>query len=285
MTTAPHSPDAIVADLLANSRRHETPCGEGHMVWHSWGSGPTVVLAHGAGGSWLHWVRNIEALAKHYTVLAMDVPGMGDSALPASPDHRGIADAVALGLGELLGPAQPVDFVGFSFGGVTSAHFAVYYPEWVRRLILIGTGGLATPKGEINLSGMRGLSPEQRVEANRANLLQLMLRHEASADALALYIQSTCGPKGRIVPAPLVLPDKLIQVLPDIRAQVDAIWGEQDRPHPDPAAQEAVLRKTHPDIDFRVIPEAGHWAMYERAETFNRTLLDMLATPLRTPTH
>jgi pimeloyl-ACP methyl ester carboxylesterase len=77
------------------------------------------------------------------------------------------------------------------------------------------------------------------------------------------------------------LPDKLLQVLPSICAQLDAIWGEHDRPHPGPAIQEKVLRRFHPHLDFRVITGAGHWAMYERPSEFNRTLLDLLARPLR----
>jgi 2-hydroxy-6-oxonona-2,4-dienedioate hydrolase len=69
-------------------------------------------------------------------------------------------------------------------------------------------------------------------------------------------------------------------VLPRVSVQLDAIWGEHDRPHPDPAVQESVLRRFHPGLDFRVITDAGHWAMYERPDEFNRTLLELLARPL-----
>jgi pimeloyl-ACP methyl ester carboxylesterase len=77
------------------------------------------------------------------------------------------------------------------------------------------------------------------------------------------------------------MPDMLIKVLARVEIPVDAIWGEFDRPHPDPGLQEAVLRKFKPDCDFRVIAGAGHWTMYERAETCNAVLLDMLAHPRR----
>ena len=39
-----------------------------------------------------------------------------------------------------------------------------------------------------------------------------------------------------------------------------------------------MIRRTHPNCDFRVIAGAGHWAMYERPEAFNAALLDMLKT-------
>ena len=56
-----------------------------------------------------------------------------------------------------------------------------------------------------------------------------------------------------------------------------AIWGEHDLPHFDPAVQEAAIRSRHPQLEFRVVDGAGHWAMYERPEGFNAALLELLA--------
>jgi pimeloyl-ACP methyl ester carboxylesterase len=151
----------------------------------------------------------------------------------------------------------------------------------VRRLVIAGSGGLGTPVGDIALTRVRGLEGEARRAALKANLLGLMLHAEASADELALHLQATNARLARLDPAPLVLPDRLVEALPDVRAQVDAIWGEHDRPHPVAAGQEAVLRRFAPDLEFHVIPGAGHWAMYERPEVFNRVLGEMLARPLR----
>jgi pimeloyl-ACP methyl ester carboxylesterase len=77
------------------------------------------------------------------------------------------------------------------------------------------------------------------------------------------------------------LPDKLLSVLPRVSVQIDAIWGEYDNPHPDPAAQEAVLRRFQPELDFRVIPGAGHWSMYENPAAFDHAVQDLLSRPLR----
>ena len=189
---------------------------------------------------------------------------------------------LAEGLRQLIAPeALPLDVVGFSLGGVISAHLAARRPELVRRLILVDTGGLDTPMGAVETARARGLEGEARREALRTNLLAIMLRHPESVDDLALHLLERDGPRGRLKPQGLVLPDKLLEVLPEVACQVDAIWGEFDGPHPDPPAQEAALRSVLPDLDFRVIPNVGHWVMYEDAETFNRTLLDMLAQPLR----
>ena len=164
---------------------------------------------------------------------------------------------------------------------LSNRSFAALYPELVRRLILVGTGGLDTPMGQIEMKRVRGLEGNERRAAHRANLLALMLHHPASVDELALHIHETNGSRARLDPAPLVLPDRLLEVLPRLCVQLDAIWGELDCPHPDPGIQEAVLRRFHPTLDFRIIPGAGHWAMYEKPAEFNLTVIDLLDRPLR----
>ena len=54
---------SLVEALAGAATVHETPCGDGAMRWREWGRGETLVLLHGGFGSWLHWVRNIEALS------------------------------------------------------------------------------------------------------------------------------------------------------------------------------------------------------------------------------
>jgi pimeloyl-ACP methyl ester carboxylesterase len=283
MTEAPTASEAadLVAEVERRARRFETPCGDGSLVWRAWGAGPPVVLAHGSHGAWSHWIRNIDALAAERTVWAPYLPGYGESSAAPREGHAAISEALAVGMQRLIGPALPVDVVGFSFGGVAAAYLAMIQPQCVRRLILVGTGGLDTPVGHIELQRVRGLEGDERRAALRANLLALMLHHPDSADELAVHLQEINGLRGRLNPSPLVLPDKLLKPLPRITAQVDAIWGQHDRPHPTPALQEKVLRRFFPAMDFRVIADAGHWAMYEQPDAFNRTVLELLNRPLR----
>ncbi|WP_232495977.1 alpha/beta fold hydrolase [Novosphingobium kaempferiae] len=273
-------PAGCLAATDAQARRVETPCGGGTMVWRIWGADhlPPLVLAHGAQGSWTHWVRNVERLSRHRRLIVADLPGHGDSAMPSTEDHPGISAALATGLEAILGPERlPVDLCGFSFGGVALAHLAALHPQVARRLVIVGCGGLGTPMGHPRLGRISGLVGEARREALKGNLLGLMLHHPESADDLAIHMLLPTAKAARLHAAPLVVPDKLIRVLPEVRAPVAAIWGEHDLPHPDPAAQEAALRSVQPDAGFRVIEGAGHWAMYERPEAFEAALLGILA--------
>jgi pimeloyl-ACP methyl ester carboxylesterase len=274
-------PAKIVADFESRSRRYETPCGDGAVVWRAWGSGPPVVLFHGSHGAWSHWVRNIDALAQDRTVWAADIPGYGESAMPPRPDHESIADVLSAGLRQLIGANLPVDVVGFSLGGLIGSYLAAYHPDVVRRLILVDTGGLGTPMGKIKLVRVRGLEGEDKRAALTTNLLELMINDPANVDELALYLQETNGFKGRLDAAPLVLPARLLDVLPRVTVQLDAIWANHDQPHPDAEVQAEVIRRTHPDLEMCVVPDTGHWVMYENAPAFNRTLREYLAEPLR----
>ena len=122
--------------LLQQATRRETPCGDGVMAWHLWGTGEPVVMLHGGSGNWTHWVRNIPAvLAAGYMAVVPDLPGFGDS---ATPPGGGDADAavapVALGLQTLLG-ARTCTLAAFSFGSLVAALLAAEQPGRVSSLL------------------------------------------------------------------------------------------------------------------------------------------------------
>lgn len=86
------------------------PHERGHIRWRRWGGqGRPLVLLHGGHGSWLHWVRNIEALAERREVWVPDMPGYGDSAEVAGdsgePGHQQrLVDVLAASIDRVLGP-------------------------------------------------------------------------------------------------------------------------------------------------------------------------------------
>lgn len=290
MTNSNSAPEqqmlAELAELDAKARRFETLHAGGSMIWRAWGSGEPVVLLHGSHGNWTHWVRNIEALAQKRMIIAADLPGHGDSSLPLEESHEAISAALAAGLKQILEHSEHVadkaDVVGFSFGGVIAAFFALWNPDLVQRLILIGVGGIGTPRGATRLGRVGGTVGEERRKAIKTNLLGLMLHHPETVDDLAMHLLVANAANARIADlAKFVRPDRLLAVLPDLKVPFEAMWGEFDRPHPVPQDQEAVLRRYQPNMDFRVIQGAGHWAMYERPEAFNRELLELLSAPVR----
>ena len=85
MNVANLTPSEFIAALNRAGTRRTTSNGTGDVVWRIWGTGDPLVLLHGGTGSWMHWVRNIEALSQDFMLLAPDTPGSGESATPTPP--------------------------------------------------------------------------------------------------------------------------------------------------------------------------------------------------------
>ncbi|MCK2237146.1 MULTISPECIES: alpha/beta fold hydrolase [unclassified Crossiella] len=101
------------------------------------GSGPGLLLAHGAGGGAVsNWTPILDELAEHFTVLAPDYPGSGDNPRATDPlqlDRLAddlVATAVAAGLDEFA-------IAGYSLGTAVATTAAVRHPDRVRKLALI----------------------------------------------------------------------------------------------------------------------------------------------------
>jgi pimeloyl-ACP methyl ester carboxylesterase len=117
---------AFVRGVAAEARRVETPCGNGHMVWHVWGDGPPLALLHGGYGSWTHWIRNVIHLSRTFTVAAPDLPGLGESATPPEPHTaEGLASIVVEGLEVVFPELGGLHIAGFS----SAASSAVMSPR------------------------------------------------------------------------------------------------------------------------------------------------------------
>jgi 2-hydroxy-6-oxonona-2,4-dienedioate hydrolase len=266
---------AIVDGVAAEAQRIETPCGGGAMVWRVWGSGPPLVLLHGGYGSWTHWIRNVLPLARRFTVIAPDLPGLGESATPPEPHTaEGLAAIIVAGLGIVLPKDAAPHLAGFSFGGVLGGHVAAQFGDRLRALTLVGSNGLGLVRQPTALLRVpAGASEEEVLAVHRHNLGTLMIADPAKIDELALHIQSQNAPRGRVRSRRFSRADTLARALPLVKVPLDGIWGERDAtayPHLDDRAR--VLRSFQPAARFEVIPGAGHWVQYEAADRFNAVL-------------
>jgi len=105
-------------------------------------AGPPLVLIHGHGGRWRNWLENIPALSRDRRVVALDLPGFGDSEMPVEDISISGYARVVDRLCERLG-LGPVAMAGNSMGGFVAAELAVAFPERVEHLVL------ATPAGMV----------------------------------------------------------------------------------------------------------------------------------------
>lgn len=269
---------ALVEGIAAEAERIETPCGDGTMVWQRWGSGPPLVLLHGGYGSWMHWVRNVLPLSRRFTVIAPDLPGLGESATPPEPwTAQGLAAIVVEGLGMVLPKDAAPHLAGFSFGGVIGGNVAVQLGDRLKGFTVVGSNGLGLVRQPTELRRVpAGADEETEFATHRFNLNQLMIHDPAKIDELALYLQKTNHARARMRSRRFSRSGALIEALPRIKARLDGIWGERDATaYPYVAERARVLRAVQPQAHFEVIAGAGHWVQYEAAEAFNTVLADL----------
>jgi pimeloyl-ACP methyl ester carboxylesterase len=271
---------ALVEGIAAEAERIETPCGDGTMAWRIWGSGPPLVLLHGGYGSWMHWVRNVLPLARQFTVIAPDLPGLGESATPPEPwTAAGLAAIVAAGLDIVLPRGAAPHLAGFSFGGVIGGSVAAQLGDRLRSFTIVGSNGLGLNRSPTELRRVPADADEATEFAtHRFNLNQLMIHDPGKIDELALYLQKTNHARARMRSRRFSRSGALIEALPQIKARIDGIWGERDAtayPHLDERAQ--TLRAVQPNARFAIVPGAGHWVQYEAADQFNPLLAEFAA--------
>jgi pimeloyl-ACP methyl ester carboxylesterase len=108
------------------------------------GQGEPLVLLHGVGESAVGWRPVLDALSRHYDVIALDLPGFGDSArLPGDvlPSAVALADAVERELDQ-LGIAG-FHVAGYSLGGRVALELATRGRP--RSVVAIAPDGLGVP--------------------------------------------------------------------------------------------------------------------------------------------
>ncbi|WP_028921373.1 alpha/beta fold hydrolase [Pseudonocardia acaciae] len=100
------------------------------------GRGPTVVLLHGFPQDWYAWRRIMPRLAARFTVLAVDLRGVGESA-PSADGYASVElarDVHQLVEGLDLGPSH---LVGHDIGGMVAYAFAREFPERTRTVAVL----------------------------------------------------------------------------------------------------------------------------------------------------
>jgi pimeloyl-ACP methyl ester carboxylesterase len=100
------------------------------------GHGPTLILLHGYAETSLMWKPIMPALARRFTVIAPDLPGIGDSAIPADGLDMKSAAIRIHDLAKSLG-VQKAEVVGHDIGLMVAYAYAAQFPAEVTKLVLM----------------------------------------------------------------------------------------------------------------------------------------------------
>jgi pimeloyl-ACP methyl ester carboxylesterase len=253
------------------------------MAVRRWGMGPDLVLFHGGMGSWKHWIRNVEPLATHFTVHALDHPSYGASAaVPRELTGAQYLDLVHELFAGLFPGNAPLRFAGFSFGAAIAANLARRLASRVTHLCLVSPAGFPArtfAERPTRSYGDAGGDDALFREICRHNLLINMLSDPASISEETLDIQAECVRRTRFNSRKVSAGGTLLADLGALRCRIRLLWGERDDSPFRPADLliGEIRHAVGGGLDLHRIPKAGHWSAYENAPEVNRLMLDFFS--------
>jgi pimeloyl-ACP methyl ester carboxylesterase len=100
------------------------------------GKGEPLLLVHGFGQNWYMWNRLLPELSKHFTVIAPDLRGVGESGKPAGGYDK---KTMATDLHELMKKLgyKHIDLAGHDIGLMVAYAYAAQFPADVKKLALM----------------------------------------------------------------------------------------------------------------------------------------------------
>jgi 3-oxoadipate enol-lactonase len=254
-----------IATLVAQERwalrragfeRASVAAQAGPVTYFRAGSGPLVVLIHGANDTAGSWSRVAGGLAARHRVVVPDLPGHGASAPASGP----------LAVGDLLGGleavllaeagGQPAALVGNSLGGFLGLVLATRHADLVARVVLVNGAALREEHPEAAAL----LLPRTREEARKA-FAAILAPSAAPVPGFVLddlVRRAPRSPLARLMAAPAATVDAhaLEGRLASLGVPVALIWGEADRILPPDYARR--VQAAIPGSRLTMLPDCGH---------------------------
>ncbi len=247
------------------------------------GTGETIVLLHGFGADKDNWPRFVRHLPKGYRVIALDLPGFGESS--KLPDQTYTIGFITQGMAKAVDALKIGRFhlAGNSMGGYVTMLYSVEHPDRVISLCLLDTAGIASPE-----KSDREIALEQGKNV-------LVVERDMDFDTLMTYAFN----KQPFLPWPArtVLAKRALEAgafnrkiwtelgrqkasfdftprLPEIKPPVLVIWGERDRITHVSAVK--VLESGVPNVEAVILKDCGHMPMLERPKETAGYYVDFL---------
>ena len=241
------------------------------------GSGPTVILLHGLGGSSQNWMFTVGPLAEKFHVIAPDQIGFGKSDKPMINYRlRTYVDFLDQFCKQLK--IERATLVGHSMGGWVAAAFTIAFPERVDRLVLTDSTGYAPP-ANFDFKTLYNLNPSTR-EGMKQLVARVFFNPSFRSDAMIdqFLAQRMSAGDGytinSLIESVSRREDFLDGQVDKIKLPTLIIWGRQDGLVLQTEGER--LKNDIPHARFAVFDQCGHFPQVEKASEFNTTLLQFL---------
>jgi pimeloyl-ACP methyl ester carboxylesterase len=252
----------------------------GSVHWLERGQGMPVVLLHGLGGDIGFWTAEIEALAEHVRVIAIDLRGSGQTPMSGPTTIEELADDVAAVL-DAAGVSS-CDVVGFSMGGLVAQAFALRWPTRLRRLVLASTFAVMNAQARRFLDAVLsvyegGCTPTQMFDLIAPWLFSVRFVADPQNAPFFVYPENDPNEQPRPYWCWLYRAQQAFDAtvaLPRIVAPTLVLVGDEDRLVS--TADARTLASLIPDARLEVIDRAGHLINVEQPDAFRGALVAFL---------
>lgn len=253
------------------------------------GEGAPVILIHGFLYHTMMWDHNIDALAEHFKVYAIDLFGWGFSERLEETEYgfARYAEQVT-GFMDALG-IETASLVGQSMGGGISVYTAAHSPERVDKLVLVGPAVLPYPDtvaGMIYKLPLIGeflnAIPGDALHKNNIKTIWFHDGDQVTDAYVQKLLQPLCIPGSHaglmyilrnVLTAPLV--EREARLLAGADKPVLIIHGRQDKAVPYEKSE--TLNELWPGSRLVIFDQVGHNPQEENSEAFNRLAADFLS--------
>ncbi len=236
---------------------------------------PAIVFIHGIGGSTATWAGVIGSFAATHHVVAIDLPGHGQSDIPDPAGHdysvAGLARSVIEALAQLR--LERVTVVGHSLGGAIAIGVAIAAPDRVARLVLVDSTGLGP---DVNPDVAVLLSTPPSDAASRALLELFFADQRLVLDAGVAEHRAALERPGAHAAVRAISAGAFGEAqLAAVTQPALVIWGAEDRVVP--VAHAELATSAIADVEVAVIAGAGHAPQVETPDAFTAILAGFLA--------
>jgi pimeloyl-ACP methyl ester carboxylesterase len=243
-----------------------------------------LVLMHGVGGNSLQWMSNVESLSKYYKVFAIDNVYDNGRSIPSKIMTN--ANDYVSWLNELFDALtlhDRINIVGLSYGGWITTQYALKFPNRLNKIVLlapVGTVAQLSP-GWI----VRAVSVAIPLKYFTRNFVYWLAEDtvNSGAEGRALieeHIEETFMAvrsfKGKQMVNPSVLTD---EELHNIKVPILFMVGENEKIYSPHEVLER-LNRVAPQIQTKLIMNAGHDLTMVQAEAVDNFILEFLSQPL-----
>lgn len=223
-----------------------------------------VLMVHGLGASKDHWTRFAARLPQNLDLVALDLPGFGES--PRDPQASYSAEAQVVRLKRFVDVhgLRGFHLMGNSMGGRIATEYALAHPQDVASLVLFDPAGVTPPPGasENHVVIVRTAEDFDRLLAHAfvtpPRFPDFLMEHFAAA------ARANADLDQKVLQELMAAPGRLEERVGALRAPTLVVWGSEDRII-DPAAA-AIWRARLPQGDVVLMDQVGHVPMLERPE-------------------